>query len=63
MSLNLEASQDFYTSLNSIDVLLDFAKSEDKKGNQDNRVLFLKLSVVSMVTKFQVFIENILKEL
>lgn len=62
MSLNLEASQDFYTSLNSIDVLLDFAKSEDEKGNQDNRVLFLKLSVVSMVTKFQVFIENILKE-
>ena len=62
MSLNLEASQDFYTSLNSIQVLLNFAKSEDGKGNQDNRVLFLKLAVVSMVTKLQVFIENVLKE-
>ena len=44
------------------DTLIDFAKQEDANGNQDNRILFLKLSVVAMVTKFQVFVETILKE-
>lgn len=62
MSLEFESSQDFYLSLESVDTLISFAESEDRKGNQDNRSLFLKLSVVSMVTRFQVFIEAILEE-
>lgn len=62
MSLDFESSQDFYLSLEAVDTLISFAESEDKKGNQDNRNLFLKLSIVSMVTRFQVFIESILDE-
>lgn len=62
MSLDFEASQDFYVSLEAVDTLIGFAKSEDNKGNQDNRNLFLKLSIVSMVTRFQVFVESILEE-
>ena len=62
MSLDFESSRDFYLSLESVDTLIGFAKSEDAKGNQDNRNLFLKLSIVSMVTKFQVFIEAIMEE-
>jgi len=62
MSLAFEASQDFYLSLEAVDTLVGFAESEDSKGNQDNRELFLKLSVVSMVTRFQVFVEAIMDE-
>jgi len=62
MSLKYDASNEFIISLGSIDTLLEFAKSENDKNNQNNRIMFLKLSMVSMVTKFQVFIEGILKE-
>lgn len=62
MSLDFESSRDFYLSLEAVDTLISFAESEDSKGNQDNRNLFLKLSVVSMVTRFQVFIEAIMEE-
>lgn len=62
MSLVFESSQDFYLSLEAVDTLVSFAETEDSKGNQDNRDLFLKLSVVSMVTKFQVFVEAIMEE-
>ena len=62
MSLDFESSQDFYLSLETVDTLIGFAESEDSKGNQDNRNLFLKLSVVSMVTRFQVFVEAIMEE-
>ncbi len=62
MSLNFESSRDFYISLESVDTLTRFAVNEDKKDNQDNRDLFLKLAIVSMVTRFQVFIEAIMEE-
>jgi RiboL-PSP-HEPN len=62
MSLGFDSSQDFYQSLEAVNTLIRFAEIEEGKGNQDNRILFLKLSVVSMVTRFQVFVEAILAE-
>lgn len=57
-----DATKDFVRSLNDIDTLLFFAEEEGKKGDDDSRKLFLKLGVVTSVTKFQVFIEAILEE-
>lgn len=62
MLLDFEAYGDFYRSLEAVNTLLSFAKSEDSKDNQDNRNLFMKLSIVLMVTRFQVFVEAILEE-
>lgn len=62
MRLKFEASKDFVTSYRNIKILLRYASKEDKKGNENNRNLFLKLSLVLLVTRFQVFIESILKE-
>lgn len=62
MSLNYEASKTFFLSLENIDTLIRYAKEEDKNNNENNRKLFLKLSIVLMITKFQVFIETILEE-
>lgn len=59
---NFEATTDFFQSIRSIDILTDFAKIESAKGNEDNRRLFLKLSVVLIVTKFQVYVESILTD-
>ncbi len=62
MPLHHEAANDFHTSLSAADTLLAFAKTEEQKGGDENRVLFLKLAIVLMVTRFQVFVESILKE-
>jgi hypothetical protein len=62
MPSNFTATDDFLTSLNDINTLVSYATNEAKSGNEINRILFLKLGVVSIVTKFQVFIEAILKE-
>lgn len=62
MSLNYDASNVFSSSLENIDTLICYAKEEDKNNNENNRKLFLKLSIVLMITKFQVFIETILEE-
>jgi len=62
MSLNFEASKDFQESITDIDTLLQFAIKEGEDKNWKNRNLFLKLAVVSVVTKFQVFVENLLNE-
>jgi type III secretory pathway component EscR len=62
MKFESEASKEFYLSLTSVDTLVHFAKKEDKKNNSENRTLFLKLSIVLMVTRFQVYIESILNE-
>lgn len=59
---NFEATTDFFSSITSIDTLVKFAEEEEKKGNDPNRILFLKLAVVSTVTKFQVYIEKVLDE-
>jgi hypothetical protein len=62
VSYNFEATKDFQNSLVDIDTLLDFAEKENTVNNASNRMLFLKLSIVSMVTKFQVYIEKVLGE-
>jgi hypothetical protein len=62
MPYNFIATEDFFVSQRNITTLVKFAKEQDKKGNQGNRNLFLKLSIVFLVTRFQVFIESVLKE-
>jgi len=62
MSLKRESTKAFYLLLQDVDTLVGFAKQEDSEENQDNRILFLKLAVVTMVTKFQVFVEATLSE-
>ena len=62
MPLNFEATQDFQSALSDVETLVSFAKLAADNGEDKNRELFLKLSVSSLVTKFQVFIENLLKE-
>lgn len=62
MPYNFTASDDFFTSQKNITTLVKFAREQDRKGNQDNRNLFLKLSVVTLVTRFQVYVESVLKE-
>ena len=57
MAYHYEATSDFENSISEVDTLLELATSDD-----NNRVLFLKLSIVSAVTKFQVFVEKILEE-
>lgn len=58
MLYHFDATEDFLKRLNEIHILLETAeeKQEEKKDT------FLKLAVVSLVTKFQVYIESILKE-
>lgn len=57
MEYHYEATSDFENSIAEADTLLELATSDD-----NNRVLFLKLAIVSAVTKFQVFVEKILEE-
>jgi len=62
MPNNYESTDNFELSLSSVNVLVAYAEDENKKGNDSNRLLFLKLSIVLMVSKFQVFVENVLAE-
>lgn len=57
MSFHYDATSDFHTSIAEVETLLTLASSDDT-----NRTMFLKLSMVSLVTKFQVFVEKILAE-
>lgn len=57
MPYHYEATSDFQSSISEADTLLELATSDD-----NNRVLFLKLAIISAVTKFQVFVEKILEE-
>lgn len=57
MQYHFEATEDFLKRQNEIDILLETA--EEKSEKKDT---FLKLAVVSLVTKFQVYIESVLKE-
>ena len=59
---NFEATDSFYDTIGEVLFLKDKA-IEASHNDQDNiRMLYLKLSVVNSVIKFQVFIESILKE-
>ena len=57
MSFHYEATSDFQTSIAEVETLLTLSSSD-----ATNRTMFLKLSMVSLVTKFQVFVEKILEE-
>lgn len=57
MPYHYEATTDFENSISEADTLLELATSDD-----NNRVLFLKLAIISAVTKFQVFVEKVLEE-
>ena len=57
MPFHYDATSDFHTSIAEVETLLTLASSDDT-----NRTMFLKLSMVSLVTKFQVFVEKILEE-
>lgn len=57
MSYHYEATSEFINSISEVETLTTLASSND-----ENRALFLKLSVVSLVTKFQVFVEKVLDE-
>lgn len=57
MSFHYDATSDFQTSIAEVETLLTLSFSDDT-----NRTMFLKLSMVSLVTKFQVFVEKILEE-
>lgn len=57
MSYNFEATDDFFESVKEIDSLIDFAQREPDYQN-----LFLKQATTSLVTKFQVYVETVLKE-
>ena len=57
MEYHFEATEDFLLRQNEIHILLETAN--EKTEEKDT---FLKLAVVSLVTKFQVFVESVLKE-
>lgn len=58
MLFHFDATEDFLKRQNEISILLNMAKEKDGEFQE----LFLKLAVVSLVTKFQVYIEGLLKE-
>lgn len=62
MSSHFESTADFFFSIKSIDILVKFAEKESELNHEENRTLFLKLAVVSTVTKLQVYIEKLLDE-
>jgi hypothetical protein len=62
MSYKFIATSDYINSEQKIKTLISFAIKEERKGRDDNRVLFLKLAVVLLVTRFQVYIERVLDE-
>lgn len=57
MPYHYEATSEFMQSVSEVEKLTTLASSDD-----ENRALFLKLAVVSLVTKFQVFVEKSLNE-
>ena len=57
MLYHYEATSEFMQSVSEVEKLTALASSDD-----ENRTLFLKLAVVSLVTKFQVFVEKALDE-
>lgn len=62
MLLSFDASIEYVNSETKIDKLIQFSIQEEQKGDDDNKVLFLKLCLVFLVTRFQVYIESVLKE-
>lgn len=59
MKYHFDATDDYLKRQNELEILLDAARETD---SDEKEKLFLKLAVVSLVTKFQIYIESILKE-
>ena len=57
MPYHYEATSEFIQSISEVEKLTTLASSDE-----ENRTMFLKLAVVSLVTKFQVFVEKVLEE-
>lgn len=57
MPFHYEATSDFDNSISEVKILLDLSSSDES-----HREMFMKLAMVSLVTKFQVFVEKILEE-
>ena len=57
MPYHYEATSEFIQSISEVEKLTALASSDE-----ENRTMFLKLAVVSLVTKFQVFVEKVLEE-
>ncbi|MBO5145955.1 MAG: hypothetical protein J6C19_10555 [Lachnospiraceae bacterium] len=58
MKYHFDATEDFLMRQNEIKILLETAQEKDDIRKET----FFKLSIVSLVTKFQVFVESVLKE-
>jgi len=57
MPFHYEATSDFDNSISEVRILLELSSSDET-----HREMFMKLALVSLVTKFQVFVEKILEE-
>lgn len=57
MEYHFDATEDFLVRQGEIHILLNTANEKN-----DKKDTFLKLAVVSLVTKFQVYVESVLKE-
>lgn len=57
MSYNHEATVDFIDGIHEVEILLKYAQEYP-----EDQVLFLKMAIISLVTKFQVFVEGVLRE-
>jgi hypothetical protein len=62
MPYNLVATTDFFKAQRRVTTLISFAEQQSLKNNDVNRNLFLKLGVVLLVTRFQVYVEDALEE-
>jgi hypothetical protein len=60
---NFDATVDYDNSVKSVEILINLAEEEVAEESSDNnRLLFLKLGIVLLVTRLQVFVQSILDE-
>jgi hypothetical protein len=62
MPYGFEATQEFIATLLDIDILLTDSNAAAERVDESRRKLYLKLCIVLIVSKLQVFIEKILAE-
>lgn len=62
MPYSFTATTDYFVKQRKVTTLISFAEQEGLRNKEDNRSLFLKLGVVLLITRFQVYIESVLEE-
>lgn len=62
MPYNFTATDDYIKALRNVHILRRLAEEQIEKDNESKRHLFLKLCIILLVTRFQVYIESVLKE-